>query len=88
VFDWTDAVPVGRQYEAVSRGDGALAVAARERCRAVHNGLIDRRPGLIARCHIVADVRDAVAFGRDAGLEIRSAAAGTTWPAGPSPTAA
>lgn len=38
--------------------------------RAVHNGLIDRRPGLIARCHNVADVRDAVAFGRDAGLEI------------------
>ncbi len=38
--------------------------------RAVHNGLVDRRPGLIARCHNVADVRDAVAFGRDAGLEI------------------
>jgi FAD/FMN-containing dehydrogenase len=36
----------------------------------VHNGLIDRRPGLIARCRNVADVRDAVAFGRDAGLEI------------------
>ena len=38
--------------------------------RAVHNGLVDKRPGLIARCHNVADVRDAVAFGRDAGLEI------------------
>ena len=38
--------------------------------RAVHNGLIDRRPGLIARCRNVADVRDAVAFGRDAGLEM------------------
>ena len=38
--------------------------------RAVHNGLVDRRPGLIARCHNVADVRDAVAFGREAGLEI------------------
>jgi FAD/FMN-containing dehydrogenase len=38
--------------------------------RAVHNGLIDRRPGMIARCRNVADVRDAVAFGRDAGLEI------------------
>jgi FAD/FMN-containing dehydrogenase len=36
----------------------------------VHNGLIDRRPGLITRCRNVADVRDAVAFGRDAGLEI------------------
>jgi FAD/FMN-containing dehydrogenase len=38
--------------------------------RAVHNGLIDKRPGLIAQCHNVADVRDALAFGRDAGLEI------------------
>ena len=38
--------------------------------RAVHNGLVDKRPGLIAQCHNVADVRDAVAFGRDAGLEI------------------
>ena len=36
----------------------------------MHNGLIDKRPGLIARCHNVADVRDAVNFGRDSGLEI------------------
>ena len=43
--------------------------------RAVHNGLVDRHPGLIARCHNVADVRDAVNFGR-------SAAADTTWRAG------
>ena len=35
--------------------------------RAVHNGLVDKRPGLIARCHNVADVRDAVKFGRSAG---------------------
>ena len=38
--------------------------------RAVHNGLVDKRPGLIARCHNVADVRDAVNFGRDSGVEI------------------
>jgi FAD binding domain/Berberine and berberine like len=38
--------------------------------RAVHNGLIDKRPGLIARCHNVADVRDAVNFARDSHLEI------------------
>jgi FAD/FMN-containing dehydrogenase len=38
--------------------------------RAVHNSLVDKRPGLIAECHNVADVRDALAFGRDAGLEI------------------
>jgi FAD/FMN-containing dehydrogenase len=38
--------------------------------RAVHNGLIDKRPALIARCRNVADVRDAVNLGREQGLEI------------------
>ena len=38
--------------------------------RRVHNGLIDKRPGLVARCSNTADVRDAVNLGRDAGVEI------------------
>src|SRR5690242_8101167 len=38
--------------------------------RQVHNGLIDKKPALIARCLNTADVRDAVNFGRDAGAEI------------------
>ena len=41
-----------------------------EAARLVHNGLIDKRPALIARCRGVADVSAAVAFARDAGLEI------------------
>ena len=41
-----------------------------DEARAVHNGLVDRRPGLIARCRNIADVRDAVVFGRGAGLEL------------------
>jgi FAD/FMN-containing dehydrogenase len=41
-----------------------------ETARLVHNGLIDRRPALIARCRGVADVSAAVAFAREAGLEI------------------
>ncbi len=49
----------------VAPGDAGYDLA-----RAVHNGLIDKRPGLIARCHNVADVRDAVNFGRETGLEI------------------
>src|SRR4249919_1833554 len=49
----------------VSPGD-----AGYDDVRAVHNGLIDKHPGLIARCHNVADVRDAVNFGRESGLEI------------------
>lgn len=33
--------------------------------RHVYNGMIDKRPALIARCHDVADVMAAVNFGRD-----------------------
>ena len=44
--------------------------AGYDEVRAVHNGFVDKRPGLIARCHTVADVRDAVNFGRERGLEI------------------
>src|SRR2546430_17743339 len=38
--------------------------------RRIHNGLIDKRPRLIARCLHTADVVDAVNFGRDEALEI------------------
>ncbi len=41
-----------------------------EDARRVHNGLIDKRPALIARCLTTADVVDAVNFGRQQGLEI------------------
>jgi FAD/FMN-containing dehydrogenase len=41
-----------------------------EETRKVHNGLIDKRPALIARCHGTADVVDAIAFAREFGLEI------------------
>jgi len=41
-----------------------------EDARRIHNGLIDKRPALIARCHGAADVADAIAFAREAGLEI------------------
>jgi len=36
--------------------------------RAVYNGMIDKRPRLIARCANVADVMAAVTFARDEGL--------------------
>ena len=38
--------------------------------RAIYNGLIDRRPALVARCSGVADVIDAVNFARDGGLSL------------------
>ena len=38
--------------------------------RAIHNGMIDKRPTLIASCINTADIADAVRFGRSEDLEI------------------
>ena len=38
--------------------------------RKVHNGLIDKRPALIARCRGMADIADAVRFARSHKLEV------------------
>lgn len=39
-------------------------------CRRLHNGLVDKRPAVIASCQGVADIVDAVKLGRTLGLEI------------------
>ena len=49
----------------LARGDRGY-----DELRRVHNGLIDRRPAVIARCAHTADVVDAVNFGSSVGLEI------------------
>src|SRR5215813_3113718 len=41
-----------------------------DEARRVHNGLIDKRPALIARCRGTADVADAVKLARALGLEV------------------
>ena len=41
-----------------------------DEARALYNGMIDKRPLLIARCADVADVMKAANFGRDNGLRI------------------
>jgi hypothetical protein len=41
-----------------------------DQARSVWNGQIDRRPAVIAMCRSAADVVEAIAFGRDRGLEI------------------
>ncbi len=41
-----------------------------DEARRVHNGLIDKRPAVIARCHGTADVADAVKLARSMNLEI------------------
>lgn len=38
--------------------------------RQLHNGLVDKRPALIARCRGAADVVEAVRFARSTGLEL------------------
>src|SRR6266545_6495765 len=44
--------------------------AGYDSARAVHNGLIDRRPALIVRCRTACDVAAALALARRAGLEV------------------
>src|SRR3954470_9145062 len=41
-----------------------------DEARRVHNGLIDKRPALIARCRGTADIVDAVRLARTLGLEV------------------
>jgi FAD/FMN-containing dehydrogenase len=41
-----------------------------EDVRRVHNGLVDKRPALIARCRGVADIVDAVSCARSLSLEV------------------
>lgn len=44
--------------------------AGYDEARRVHNGLIDRSPALIAQCRGLADIVDAVSYGRASGLTI------------------
>jgi FAD/FMN-containing dehydrogenase len=44
--------------------------AGYDAARAVHNGLIDRRPALIVRCRTTNDVVAALAYARRVGLEV------------------
>lgn len=60
-----DAVRAGFSGVLIAPGDPGY-----DEARAVHNGMIDKRPALIARCQNTADVVDAVNLGREAGLEI------------------
>jgi hypothetical protein len=48
----------------------APADAGYEEARKVHNGLVDKRPALIARCSSVADVVDAIDLATGLGLEV------------------
>ena len=43
---------------------------AYEEARKVHNGLIDKRPAIVARCRGLGDIVDALRTGREHGLDI------------------
>ena len=51
-----------------------------DEARKVWNGMIDRRPGLIARCSGTADVIAAVNFARTLGLLVAVRGGGHSWP--------
>ena len=44
--------------------------AGYDEARRVHNGLVDKRPALIARCRGTADIADAVKLARTLNLEV------------------
>src|SRR3989304_10590896 len=56
---------VGLRGQLIEPKDGGY-----EEARALYNGMIDKRPRMIARCANVADVISAVNFGRDNDLLI------------------
>ena len=86
----TSVVIVEEQLEGLRMGFGGTLLRADdegyEDARRVHNGLIDRRPALIARCHGTADVADASVSPVRPGSTSACAAAGTTSPGGRSST--
>ena len=62
---FSDEVSASFTGELVGPGDPGY-----ERARRVHNGLIDKRPALIAQCRTIPDIMDAVTIGQEQGTEI------------------
>jgi len=48
-----------------------------EEARRVHNGLVDKRPALIAQCHGLADIVDAANLAHTLNLEVAVRGAAT-----------
>jgi FAD/FMN-containing dehydrogenase len=70
-----DGLATTLRGELISPGDPSY-----ERHRRVWNGSIDRRPGLIARCAGIADVRSAIRFAREQGLLVAVRGGGHSFP--------
>src|SRR4051794_6689792 len=68
---------------AIARFSGTLLTPdddGYDAARRVHNGMIDRRPALIARCESVPDVAAALAHARAEGMEVAVRAGGHAAP--------
>ncbi len=63
--DYVTSLAEGFSGQLLTPEDAGYEVA-----RKIHNGLIDKRPALIARCLNTADVVEAVNTAREAGLEL------------------
>ena len=59
-----------------------------DEARLVWNGMVDKRPALIARCAGVADVITAVRFARNQSLPVAVRGVDTMWPVAESATTA
>jgi FAD/FMN-containing dehydrogenase len=72
------------QYGQTLEGFRGALIAPRDpgydEARAVHNGSIDKRPALIARCADVADVQAALAYAIEAGLDVAVRGGGHSGP--------
>ena len=67
------AVAAERREELAGRFGGVLVGpedSTYEELRRIHNGLIDKRPALLASCRGTADVAEAVRFAVDEGIEL------------------
>jgi FAD/FMN-containing dehydrogenase len=63
--DYTTSLAEGFSGQLLTPEDAGYDLA-----RKIHNGLIDKRPALVARCLNTTDVVDALNTARDAGLEV------------------
>jgi FAD/FMN-containing dehydrogenase len=68
--DATTTASIAALREAVSGQVLTAADPGYDEARRIHNGLIDKRPAVIARCMHTGDVVAAVELGRTEGLEI------------------